>query len=139
MKRLILFYFFVLLLVFGGTAMAQCPFYGEGFIVGQVKMYGNFYGQEDAIVQVGGLVAQYFIPNTTYTDANGFYQLWAPQLPACNPHNGIVTGYYIYVRGGGAPTEIWGSRAPVYFRRPNQGEILHVIKNLPLWYWGSYP
>lgn len=129
MKRLLFILSLVMVVAFAGPAMAQCPFYGEGYIYGQVTMYGAFGGQEGASVATSN-------PGfgNTITDVDGRYSLHNDYLGSCMTHNMTIYAQYAQLNGGGQANEFWAAQAPVYFRQPNQGEILYVMQNLPLWF-----
>jgi hypothetical protein len=138
MKRLLFLIILISVFIFSETVLAQCPFYGVGVVRGKVKMFGSYFGQQNAYVEITGPSAKYFNLHSTYSDATGFYKLRARLLPACQAQNATVSAHYYMVNGGGAPKEYWADHKPVYIRQPNQGEIIRVTRTLRLRYQGSW-
>ena len=135
MKRLILILSLAMVVAFAGNAMAQCNlYYGEGYVYGQVTMYGYLGGQQGAVVYMGGGNPQDAGFGSTFSDAGGFYTLHNAFLSACGPYSSVVNAYYLQYNGGGQSNEYWAQSAPIYLQRPNQGEILSTMANLPLWF-----
>ena len=128
----------MMMFVFSGVALADdtCCLYGCGIIKGTVKLCGSFIGQEDAVVTLGGNSVKYFDAASTITDSEGFYR-FEGQLPVCYIHSGTVTGAFKWLKCCGAPNELWKASASWRFRSFNQGEVITLIKNLKLLYFGT--